>query len=187
MTPGPADKAALRREAAARRATAQAEVDQHPAVEHLDDELKPFAGRPVSFYMPMRSEIDPRPAMVRAVLRGPVLLPVAEGRNPLVFREWRPGTRMIKGGFGEEIPAEDCPEGTPEVLVVPLLHFDGAGNRLGYGGGYYDRTLAKLRAAGPVTAIGFAFAAQEVDRVPTEPTDQPLDAIVTETGVRWFR
>ena len=180
------DKATLRREAAARRAEAHATIDQHAAVERLDDELKPFAGHAISFYMAMRSEIDPRPAMVRAVLRGPVLLPVTRRGQPLMFRQWQPGTPMLSDKFGCEFPDEAQETGTPEVLVVPLLAFDGVGHRLGYGGGYYDRTLAMLRAGGPVTAIGFAFAAQEVERLPATTWDQRLDGVVTEREVRWF-
>lgn len=181
------EKAALRIAAAARRGKAHSDVDQHPAVERLDDELKPFAGHPISFYMAMQSELDPRPAMVRAVLRGPVLLPVTVRGQPLVFRRWQPGTPMVRDSYGVEYPDDAQPAGTPEVLVVPLLAFDRTGHRLGYGGGYYDRTLAKLRADGSVTAIGFAFAAQEVPGLPVTERDQPLDGIVTEREVRWFR
>jgi 5-formyltetrahydrofolate cyclo-ligase len=181
------DKRPLRRHAAERREEACARVDQHPAVERLDDELKPFAGRPISFYMPMRCEIDPRPAMVRAVLRGPVLLPVTRRGQPLLFLHWQPGTPLVRDGYGVEHPDDAQEPGTPEVLVVPLLAFDAAGHRLGYGGGYYDRTLAALRDRGPVVAIGFAFADQEVERLPFDGTDQRLDGIVTEREVRWFR
>lgn len=180
------DKGTLRAEAELRRNRAHAEVDQYQAVERLDDELKPFAGHPISFYMAMRSEIDPRPAMVRAVLRGSVLLPVTRRGQPLLFRRWQPGTTMLRDGYGVEYPEETQEEGTPEVLVVPLLAFDAAGHRLGYGGGYYDRTLAKLRAELPVTAIGFAFSGQEIERLPATETDQRLDGIVTEREVRWF-
>lgn len=180
------DKSLLRVEAGRRREVANAEVDQHPAVERLDDELKPFAGHAISFYMAMRSEIDPRPAMVRAVLRGPVLLPVTRRGHPLVFRRWQPGTPMVRDGYGVEYPDDDQETGAPEILVVPLLAFDAVGHRLGYGGGYYDRTLAQLRATGPVTAIGFAFAAQEVAALPATDRDQRLDGIVTEREVRWF-
>ncbi|WP_371286182.1 5-formyltetrahydrofolate cyclo-ligase [Albidovulum sp.] len=89
---------------------------------------------------------------------------------------------MVPGTFGALVPAEgDWIE--PEVLIVPLLAFDRRGYRLGYGGGFYDRTLEALRARGPVTAIGFAFAAQEVDEVPIEATDQPLDIVVTDKGI----
>ncbi len=125
--------------------------------------------------------------MVRAVLRGPVLLPVTIRGQPLVFRHWQPGMQMVRDGFGVEHPTETEAEGTPEALVVPLLAFDAMGQRLGYGGGFYDRTLAALRDAGSITAIGFAFAAQEMEKLPADATDQRLDAVVTEKEVRWFR
>jgi 5-formyltetrahydrofolate cyclo-ligase len=100
-----------------------------------------------------------------------------------MFREWTPGCALIEGPFKAMIP-ERGDWLTPEALIVPLVAFDAALNRLGYGGGFYDRTLAKLRAAAPVEAIGFAFAGQELPRVPADATDQPLDAVVTETGFR---
>jgi 5-formyltetrahydrofolate cyclo-ligase len=110
-------------------------------------------------------------------------VPVIEGKGlPLRFREWSPGVRMQPGPFGAQVPATgDWLQ--PELLIVPLLAFDAAGRRLGYGGGFYDRTLAALRARGPVRAIGLAYAAQQVGEVPADATDQPLDAIVTEAGV----
>jgi 5-formyltetrahydrofolate cyclo-ligase len=89
---------------------------------------------------------------------------------------------MVAGEFGALIPAEGAWL-EPQVLIVPLLAFDRRGFRLGYGGGFYDRTLERLRQRHPVLAVGFAFAAQEVPEVPTENTDQPLDAIVTDQGV----
>jgi 5-formyltetrahydrofolate cyclo-ligase len=109
-------------------------------------------------------------------------MPVVTGPGErLRFRLWTPESPMTDGGFGTRVPAAgDWVE--PAVLIVPLLAFDRRGFRLGYGGGFYDRTLAALRAAGPVTAIGFAFAAQEVPQVPTDATDQRLDLIVTEAG-----
>lgn len=129
--------------------------------------------------MPMRTEVDCLPAM--AAHSGPVGVPVILGPGQaLRFRRWTPGARLVPGDFGALIPeVGDWVE--PRVLVVPLLAFDRRGYRLGYGGGFYDRTLEGLRARGPVTAIGFAFAAQEVPEVPTEPTDQRLDLIVTES------
>jgi len=93
---------------------------------------------------------------------------------------------MQAGPFGAKIPLVAEPV-TPSVLIVPLLAFDRNGYRLGYGGGYYDRTLEILRANGPVLAVGFAYAAQQIDTVPTEATDQPLDAVVTEEFVITFR
>lgn len=148
---------------------------------HLVAVLRGHAGKALSGYMPMRTEIDCLPAM--ASHRGPVGVPVIEGRAiPLRFRAWTPAAPMVAGAFGAQIPETgDWVE--PDVLIVPLLAFDRRGYRLGYGGGYYDRTLEMLRRKKPITAIGFAFSAQEVPEVPIEPTDQRLDLIVTEKGV----
>lgn len=175
------EKKALRKEMAARRAAVHGVVDPAPALDHLRQGLEGLEG-PISFYWPIRSEIDPRPVMTECAVRGPVGLPVTSGYNPLTFRLWTPGAAMDVDGFGVGIPraTDEC---LPRTLVLPLLAFDKAGQRLGYGAGHYDRTLAKLRALHPVTAIGFAYAAQECDAVPTEPTDQPLDRIVTEIGI----
>ena len=147
---------------------------------HLAGVLAGFGAVALSGYLPIRTEIDPRPVM--AAHPGPVGVPVIPGPAlPLVFRTWSPQSVLIEGAFGAPIP-EAGAEITPRVLIVPLLAFDRRGYRLGYGGGFYDRTLEALRRAGPVTAIGFAFAAQEMAQVPTEATDQPLDLIVTERG-----
>ncbi len=143
--------------------------------------LAEHPGRALSGYLPMQSEIDPIPAM--AAHRGPVGVPLTPKRGlPLSFREWSPGCRLVDGGFGTSIPAEGNWV-VPEVLIVPLVAFDRRGGRLGYGGGFYDRTLAMLRAAGPTLAIGYAWGAQEDDDLPLEATDQPLDLIVTEAEV----
>ena len=175
-----AQKAEARRAAfAARKAAFQA--GQGQAAELLADFLTDQKGRVLAGYMPMRTEIDPLPAM--AAHQGPVCVPVIPGPDmPLRFREWTPGCAMEGGAFGALIPAEGAWL-EPEVLIVPLLSFDRRGFRLGYGGGFYDRTLERLRARGATLALGFAFAAQEVAEVPIEPTDQPLDAILTETGL----
>lgn len=173
-------KAEARRSAFAARKLAFS-AGQGQAAELLADVLRDQAGRVLSGYMPMRTEIDPLPAM--AAHDGPVCVPVIPGRGlPLRFREWVPGAPMVAGEFGALIPADGAWL-EPEVLIVPLLAFDRRGFRLGYGGGFYDRTLARLRARHPVLAVGFAFAAQEVAEVPTEPTDQRLDLIVTEAGL----
>lgn len=173
-------KADLRKAALAARATAHhARVPD--AARHLARVLAPHADQPLAGYVPIRSEIDPTPAM--AVHAGPLALPVVVAAGqPLAFRSWRPGEALVPGAFCAPVPASGVPV-APVVLIVPLVAFDRSGGRLGYGGGFYDRTLADLRAAGPVRAIGFAYAAQEVARVPVEPTDQPLDLIVTERGV----
>lgn len=174
------EKKALRKEMAARRAEAHKTVDPAPALAHLMKALD-GAEHPVSFYWPIRSEIDPRPVMEALAKRGPVCLPVTSGYNPLTFRVWTPGADMDVDGFGVAIPSKDN-KIEPRTLVLPLLAFDVSGQRLGYGAGHYDRTLDRLRKQYPVRAIGFAYAAQECDRVPTEATDQPLDLIVTENG-----
>ncbi len=176
----PEIKAAARAEAFARRKAAFAARKPDDAV-RLQAVLAGHAGRVLSGYMPMRTEIDCLPAM--AAYRGSVCVPVIPGHaQPLRFREWTTDARMVAGEFGALIPAAGDWM-VPQVLIVPLLAFDRRGFRLGYGGGFYDRTLEGLREKGPVTAIGFAFAAQEMAEVPIEPTDQPLDLIVTETEV----
>ena len=177
------DKAAARKAAFAARKTAFA-AGQGQAAELLADFLAAQGGKRLAGYMAMRTEIDPTSAM--AAHDGPVGVPVIIGPGqPLRFREWSPGCAMVPGEFGAAIPAEGAWI-EPEVLIVPMLAFDARGFRLGYGGGFYDRTLEGLRARGPVLAVGFAFDAQEVAEVPTEPTDQRLDAVVTESGVRRF-
>ena len=108
-------------------------------------------------------------------------LPVVVAKNtPLVFRQWAPGDALVLGRWNIRVPPEAAPEVLPDVLLVPLLAFDRKGFRLGYGGGFYDRTLEKLRALKKVTAIGIAYAGQEVDAVPYEEFDQRLDWIMTE-------
>jgi 5-formyltetrahydrofolate cyclo-ligase len=176
-------KAAARTAAFATRKAAFA-AGQGQAAELLADHLAAFRGRTLAGYMPMRTEIDPLPAMTAH--QGPVGVPVIMGAGrPLRFREWTPGCVMMEGAFKAMIPVDGAWV-DPDVLIVPLLAFDARGYRLGYGGGFYDRTLQGLRARHRVTAVGFAFAAQEVTEVPTDATDQRLDAIVTEKGLRLF-
>lgn len=164
---------------AAGQATAPAEAARdHFLAAGLAD-----GARVVSAYRRIRSELDPLPLMLALIERGCRLcVPVMEGKGlPLKFREWTPTTRMQPGPFGAQVPV-DGDWLQPDLLVVPLLAFDATGLRLGYGGGFYDRTIEGLRAAGPVRAVGFAYAAQQVDAVPADETDQRLDAIVTEAG-----
>ncbi|MEM9318766.1 MAG: 5-formyltetrahydrofolate cyclo-ligase [Pseudomonadota bacterium] len=145
-------------------------------------EIGPLHGQVIAGYMPIRTEADPRPAMTALVAENRVCVPVifAAG-EALAFREWHPDAVLIEGPFGTQVPAEGA-DLTPNILIVPLVAFDLAGNRLGYGGGFYDRTLQRLRAAGAVRAVGLAYGAQVLPELPVEPTDQPLDAIVTEAG-----
>lgn len=179
------DKKALRKAMSARRSEAAATVDQAPAQAALETVLAETRG-PVSFFWPIRSEIDTRPVMARLAMKRSVCLPLTHGHAALSFRAWHPDVALEEDGFGVPVPVGTEPV-VPQVLVVPMLGFDGAGHRLGYGGGHYDRTLQALRAAGAVTAIGFAFEAQRLDAsLPDEPTDQPLDMLVTEAGTYRF-
>ncbi len=139
----------------------------------------------VSGFYPYQSEIDVRPLMGRLAGEGwmsclPVV--VAKGQ-PLAFRRWYAGEPTIRGKWDIPRPAEDAPVVEPDVLLVPMLAFDRAGYRLGYGGGFYDRTLALLRAKKPIIAIGVAYAAQEIPAVPRGDHDQPLDYVMTEQEV----
>jgi 5-formyltetrahydrofolate cyclo-ligase len=180
-------KSALRKESFARRGAAHAKGAgaAEAARDHLLASRLLTGQTIISGYAAMRSELDPAPLMHALHGAGHTLcLPVVIGAGqPLKFREWTPASEMEDGAFGAKVPASGQWL-TPDLLVVPLLAFDAAGWRLGYGGGFYDRTLEGLRGQKPTTAIGFAYAAQQVDSVPTEPTDQPLDAIVTEQGVQ---
>ncbi len=178
-------KADARKAAFARRKIAHGIAAQGAAA-YLSEVLAGYRGVPLASYMAMRTEIDPRPAMEEAAAHGPVGVPVITGAGlPLKFRTWTPGCKMEAGEFGAAIPSEG-EWMTPEIVIVPLVAFDRQGGRLGYGGGFYDRTLEALRSVRPTLAIGFAFAAQEADELPLEPTDQPLDLMVTERGVIEF-
>ena len=136
----------------------------------------------VGGYWPLGSELDVRPALLHLKNRGRgVALPVSGPRGTaLEFRDWDAGEEPVLGRYGIMEPAAGRTVVHPAVLLVPLLAFDRTGHRLGYGAGYYDRTLDALRAAGPVLAVGVAFAAQEIVAVPCADHDQRLDWIVTE-------
>lgn len=142
------------------------------------------AGTIVAGYMPMRSEIDPRLLMDRLAATGSVLcLPdvVAEG-TPLEFRRWTPDDPLDRGRFGISVPAQSAEVLVPDIVLVPMLAFDRQGHRMGYGGGYYDRTVARLREEGDVLAVGLAFSGQVRDDLPVAPHDMRLDWIVTESA-----
>jgi len=177
----------LRKRAKARRAEAAAAAPDagDRLCEHLLAEVTFPDHVAVSAYWPMDDEIDTRPAMRTLHARGYAIgLPVMPGKGqPLVFRAWYPDQVLADGGFGTKIPPEDAPVLEPLILLVPLLAFDRAGYRLGYGGGFYDRTLARLRARNSLTrAIGVGYAGQEIPEVPRDGYDQRLDMIVTEDG-----
>ncbi|MGI9389044.1 MAG: 5-formyltetrahydrofolate cyclo-ligase [Boseongicola sp.] len=174
-------KAVARKEAYARRKSADP-VLAEAANRHLEAAVRAALGKMVSAYWPIRTEIDPRPA-INALAKSHVIgLPVVGGTGlPLTFRRWVPGADMEVREFGAEIPTA-TEEMVPDILIVPMAAFTDDGYRLGYGGGFYDRTLEVLRSRGAVTAIGFAYDIQRATSLPLEPTDQPLDIIVTETG-----
>ncbi len=147
---------------------------------HLLERLPPPAGAVVAGYWPLAGEIDIRPLLHALHERGheialPETPPVGA---PLAFHRWRPGATLTEGPRRTFHPAQDPV--VPDILLVPLLAFDRAGHRLGYGAGYYDRTLAALSGR---TAIGCGFATQEVEAVPAEAHDRRLDAIATEAGL----
>ena len=150
--------------------------------------LAGYRGVPLSGYMPIRTEISP----LARDGRGRRPWPGGRAGDPgsaglaLKFSRWSPGCALKEGPFGAHDPGNWMTSFDPEILVVPLVAFDRAGGRLGYGGGFYDRTLQGLRARRATLAIGFAYAAQETGELPLEPTDQPLDMVVTEREVITF-
>ena len=179
-------KSAARQAGFARRKAAKLPENDAAAVAALLAAVLPFKGHVLAGYMPIKTEADPLPVMAAMAAFGPVCVPVIEAEGaPLKFRQWEPGCEMIDGPFGAQIPKAGVWR-RPEVVIVPLVAFDARGGRLGYGGGFYDRTLEILRAEGKVVAYGYAFAAQEADDLPLVPTDQPLDGIVTQDGLARF-
>lgn len=141
-------------------------------------------GSTVSGFSAIRDEIDAGALLARLHAEGHRLcLPVMEGKGkPLVFRAWAPGDEMGKVQWGIAEPLPDKPVLEPDVVLVPLLAFDGAGYRLGYGGGFYDRTLARLRAIKPAVAVGIAYDELKVDAVPHQSYDERLDWVLTPSG-----
>jgi 5-formyltetrahydrofolate cyclo-ligase len=182
-------KAALRTAALARR-SGLGDDERRGAGARLAaavDVLGVPSGAVVSGFLPIRGEIDVVPLLAALSARGhPLALPAVLGPAELVFRRWRPGAPLEAAGFGLSHPPPEAGTVDPDVLLVPLAAFDRRGHRIGYGRGYYDRALARLDALGRRRAIGVAFSVQEVDRVPDEPHDRRLDAVLTEAGLRVF-
>jgi len=183
-------KAALREEVFAKRDAldpnwrlqASSRVALHALPFVIAARLAPVAG-----YWPMRSEVDPRPLMAWLHASGvKICLPVVtDEASRMRFRAWAPGDTLARSGLGVMEPPATALEVQPRLVLTPLAAFDRAGRRIGYGRGHYDRTLKALSGdGGLLSRIGLAFAAQEVDAVPAEPHDQPLDAVITEDGVR---
>ena len=179
---GAVKKAARAAATSARNAAHDASKDSAPLVLAVRGLPVAFQNQVVSGFHPYLSEISTLPLLAKLAGEGWITaLPVVVGKElPLLFRRWAPGDAMVSGLWDIQIPADAAPEVEPDVLLVPMLAFDRKGYRLGYGGGYYDRTLAKLRAVKFVTAIGVAYAGQEIEAVPCGAHDQPLDWIMTE-------
>ena len=179
-------KTEARAQAKLRRAEAAASAGLAAAEAVSERVAALLAGFPkttvVAGYWPIGTELDVRHTLSHLDLIGfGCALPVVVAKGePLTFRTWTPQTPMERSGLGILAPAATVPEVDPDVLLVPLLAFDRAGYRLGYGAGFYDRTLERLRRSKRVTAIGIGFAGQEVDSVPRDQYDQPLDWLVTE-------
>jgi 5-formyltetrahydrofolate cyclo-ligase len=184
-------KAELRRAALARREALPAQARQ-VAAEAIAARAFPVpiaAGTIVSGFMPLKSEINPLPLMRKLADAGASFaLPVVAGRGkPLTLRAWMWGEPLVAGVWGIREPPPTAKETDPDIVLVPLLAFDRAGYRIGYGAGYYDLTLAHLRKKKPITAVGIAFAAQEVETVPRTDFDARLDLVLTETETIDFR
>jgi 5-formyltetrahydrofolate cyclo-ligase len=182
-------KAALRMAAHKRRAAFHPSLRNEAAkaaAAHFFERVPIDKGEVVAGYWPIRDEMDVKSVVARLMDSGqPVCLPVVLGdEQPLDLRIWEDGAPLYEAGFGTLAPAEEAPRAQPDVIIMPLLGFDKHGTRLGYGGGYYDRTLEKLGKRPRL--VGIAFAAQELDHIPHEPHDFPLDVIVTEQGARSF-
>ena len=189
----PADhKAGLRTVALARRAGI-ADGDRARFAASLADAglalaLSRVPAPAISLFLPIRDEPDTRPLLeALSAADFEVSLPATPRRGePLRFLAWQPGQALVPGRFGTREPGPDAAERDPDLLFVPLAAFDARGMRLGYGAGFYDGALCRLRAMKPVLAVGVAFAIQEVAAVPAEPHDEALDAIITERGLSIF-
>jgi 5-formyltetrahydrofolate cyclo-ligase len=178
-----AAKVAQRALAIARRAVCDPAAVGVRLAAHVLRDLPPPTKAIVAGFWPMAHEIDIRPLLEALAARGHSLcLPETPRLGlPLIFRAWRPGDALAEGRFGTMHPLGEIVR--PDFLLVPLLAYDAAGNRLGYGGGYYDRTLAALPHA---FRLGCAASVQFFEHVPTEPTDRRLHAVATELGITKF-
>ena len=184
-------KSIIRSDAVIRRDTLPADV-RAKAAETIAARPFPLVVGPgmiVSGFSPLKTEINPLPLMRKLSDAGAQLaLPAVAGRGkPLIMRAWSFGAPLASGVWGIREPTPDAPEVAPDILLVPLLAFDRTGNRIGYGAGYYDMTIAALRAEKPVIAVGIAYALQEIEEVPVTPRDARLDLVLTEQEVIDFR
>lgn len=183
-----ATKAGLRGAARQRRAAAAAANPgaAEAIAKIILDSSAISAAAAIAGYAPVGDEIDPLPLLGALAGLHVCALPTIGAGRALVFRRWSPGTLLVPGRYGIPAPPLDSPAILPDILLVPLLAFDRRGHRLGYGGGFYDTALAALRDGGRVKAIGLAYAAQQVERLPAEAWDQTLDFVATECGLVEF-
>jgi 5-formyltetrahydrofolate cyclo-ligase len=184
-------KAQLRAEALDRRDALPVDL-RAGAAEAIAARAFPIAAKPgmvVAGFMPMKSEINPVPLMRKLADAGAQLaLPAIAGRGqPLIMRAYAFGDALARGQWGIREPRPDAAEVAPDILIVPLAAFDRAGHRIGYGAGYYDMTIHSLRAQKEITAVGLAFAAQEIREVPATERDERLDFVLTERETIDFR
>ena len=188
--PTPVLKAVLRREALAKRKSVHAVRHAEASAAFARRLVAEFAvqGKTIAGYWPLGTELDCQPALVALTSAGAeVALPVVAGQGQvLIFRSWVPGDSLEQGPFGTMHPAVRAPLVIPNILLIPLMAFDGTGHRLGYGAGYYDRTVAALRRDGQVITIGIAYDEQQVDVLPADGHDQRMDAIITDQRTLWF-
>lgn len=184
----PASKAAIRAlkiEQRSRLPAEEAARAAENAARHALDFLTGMQGRVVALYMPIKGELSPLPLAEKLRHAGtPLALPhVISGDEPMAFREWRADDALAKGYGGIPEPDASSPAIRPDVVIVPLSAFDRRGFRIGYGKGHYDRTLGPLAREERPILVGYAFALQEVDEVPRELHDVPLDAVITENEI----
>ena len=184
-TDSPTDeKQALRRRAQSVRATAHAARSEAASTALAEMFCRTLADRlaesAVALYWPMRDEIDVRPLITRLA---EMAVRMTGATDPLTFRAWVPGDALIAAAFGVQEPAASAPRVIPDIVAVPLLAVDAVGNRLGYGGGYYDRTLRDLRSCGKIVAVGVAYDEQEFAAVPRHTGDEILDMVITDRRV----
>ena len=187
----PDQKAALRTAALALRDALPAAM-RAAAAETIAARAFPVTVAPgtiVAGFSPMKTEINPIPLLRKLSDAGAQLaLPAIAGRGkPLLMRAWHFGAPLKAGQWGIREPTADAAEVAPDILIVPLAAFDRAGHRIGYGAGYYDMTINALRAQKPILAIGIAFAAQEIPKVPATERDARLDLVLTEREIIDFR
>lgn len=186
-SPAEGSKETLRAAALALRDALPA-VERQAAAEAIAARGLPIGVKPgtiVSGFMPMKTEVNPLPLLRKLSDAGARLaLPCINGRGkPLIMRAWAFGDAFKAGQWGIREPVPEAPEVAPDIVIVPLVAFDRMGNRIGYGAGYYDMTLAVLRARKKVIAVGIAFAAQEIAHVPATERDEPLDFVLTEREI----